>query len=85
MKRYKIIYCHGERSKPKYLTEISKSGKRNGCWIYFLDDGNKFFQTKVKNDLLNGLEKDYDYVTQKNLVQVYLKKDTQQGINIDFE
>lgn len=59
MKRYKIEYFQGDRSKLSCITELSKSGKRDGTRIVFLSDGRKGWQDNWKNDLLNGIDKDW--------------------------
>lgn len=83
MKRYKVEYFSGDRSNPRYLTELSKSGRRNGVQISFLSDGRKSWQVKFKNDLLNGIDKEYWWWDNpKNISFTNGKKGNRQGIDI---
>lgn len=59
MKRYKIEYWDIDRSKPYVLIQMSKSGKWDGVRIYFLKNGGKKYQYKWKNDLIDGMCKDW--------------------------
>lgn len=51
MKRYKIEYRRGNKSKLHWLTEIKKSGRRDGVRIEFwIDDSEVYsFQNQKKN------------------------------------
>lgn len=83
-KRYKIEYWLGDRSKPSYLIQLSKSGRNDGVRISFYNDGEKYWQDKCKNDLLNGLDK----VCFGDSINLYFhnwKKNKTQGIKIYFK
>lgn len=84
MKRYKVIYFSGEKSKLSYLIQISKSGKKDGARISFYSDGRKEWQDKYKNYLLNGLEKHWWWNNPKDYIFQNWKKDKRQGIIINF-
>lgn len=83
MKRYKVEYCEIDRSKPRYLTEISKSGKWSGNTVSLTLNG-KNWQEKLKNNLLNGIDKWWEY-SKKNIHFQNWKKHKTQGIKISFK
>lgn len=84
MKRYKVIYFKGDRTKPDYFIQLSKSGKRDGVTISFWSDGRKDWQLKFKNNSCNGLEKDLVWNNSKNRTFTNWKKQKTQGIKIKF-
>lgn len=83
MKRYKVTSWRIDTSKLCYLTEISNSRRLDGVRIYFLVDGRKVWQYKFKNNLLNGICKDWEPNKRFFLFQ-NLKKSSTQGIRISF-
>lgn len=85
MKRYKVTYYQGDRSRPSHLTQISKSEISDGVGIWFYGDGIKYWQNKIKNDLLNGADKIWCWGNSKNYHFQNWKKEKTQGIKIDFK
>lgn len=83
MKRYKIEYFLGDRSKPHCLIELCKLEKCCGKYIYFFDDGIKSSQVTYKNDLLNRIEE--EIVDNKKWYFRNWKKNKEQGIEIKFK
>lgn len=83
MKRYKVEYFQLEMCI-EYIFEISKSGIRGGDGIAFWKDGTKDWQCKCKNDLFNGIYKEWGS-NLKNWNFQNWKKDKRQGIKIDFK
>lgn len=84
MKRYKVKYFLGGRSRPAYIFELSKTRRRNGWSVYFFKFGLKDLQNKSKNDLLNGIEKECNIIGE-NWHFTNWKKGKRQGIDIFFD
>lgn len=86
MRRYKVKYFSGDRSKPDCITQISKSRRWDGTRIRFWSDVRKGWQGKYKNGLLNGIYKDWWwYNNPKNTHFINWKKGNGQGIRIKFK
>lgn len=91
MKSYKISYFKsGDRTKPYLLSQIVKSGRLDGVRIYAIGDGEKKWQCKYKNNLLNGLDMTWRYLVPKsncckNNYFRNFKKGSEQGIQILFK
>lgn len=83
IKRYKITFYRGDKSKPCYLTELSKSGEQEGVRVGFISQGIKLFQDNWKRNRLHGLQKHY-FNFCKNLHYKNFKKNELQGIVISF-
>lgn len=83
MKRYKVEYWNGDRLKPCFLSEISKSGKKDGVRLNFSIDGNKIDQYNFKNGNFNGIDK-CTTSNLKNDVFINWKKNDFKGIKIIF-
>lgn len=86
MKRYRVnYYFNSYKSKIVYLTELSKTEKRDGVRISFWEDGRKCWQDNWKNGLLNGIIKECKYNDSKNWTFRNYKKAKRQGIQIQFK
>lgn len=85
MKRYKIEHFQRDMSKPSYISEISKSDRRDGTTISFCIDGRKYYQIKFKNNLWNGLAKSWAFKFPKNGLFKNWKKGKMQGVIINFK
>lgn len=83
MKRYKVQYYYGS-SKPDWFAEISESGILIGVRIIILKNGLKICQDKCKNDLMNGIEKNWER-NSKNWCFQNWNKENEQGIKIKFK
>lgn len=81
MKRYKIEYWGGDRSKLHYFTELSKTGKNHGDSVWFYSNGTKMFQFSYKNNNQNGL---YKFSGQSSYFFKNFKNGNEQGIRIIF-
>lgn len=84
MKRYKITYKSKLGIDTRYLTEISKSKRRDGARVYFLENGAKHLESNWKNDFLNGVAKQRTNNSKNRCFQNYKKHKTH-GIQIEFE
>lgn len=85
MKKYKVEYWFGVRSKISHLVGLSMSGRRDGTIIAFCGDGRKMGQAKYKNGLPNGVYKKRNWRNPKNSYFENWKKDKEQGIGIYFK
>lgn len=90
MKKYLVEYYKKDKPKLHRLTELSKSGRRNGTRIYFWDDGIKALQTKFMNNKLYGINKEWINSRSricknpKNEFFTNWKKHKAQGIEVKF-
>lgn len=83
MKTYKIVYFLSEKSNPSFIFELSKEGRDCGASVSFFSDGLKSWQCKIKNSMINGSDKNWDYNTEPFCFQNF-KKSALQGIKISF-
>lgn len=89
MKTYKIIYYNRDKSKIKYIIQISKAKIKCGALVSFNVDGTKFSQSSYRNGLFNGIHINYSLYSAKtgvkNFIFVNCKKDDFYGIRIKFK
>lgn len=84
MKNYRCIHFDSNKKFPHIFYEISNSKKIDGIRIDFSEAKIKHYQSALKNDLMNGLEK-WWWGDSKNYVYQNWKKENAQGIKIDFK
>lgn len=83
MKRYKITYWLGDRSRPTLLAEVCQLERLGGKKVAFYKNGKMQWQDNWKNDLLNGIEKAW-FGSPKQIFYKNWKKGKTQGIKFSF-